>query len=333
MSLSGVMAIGGEAELNIGRLQLVDVATGGVLHDLVGHENIVVAVALSPSGRFLASGSYDSSLRLWDAVSGEQLLCIWGHSSFGGTCICDIRRWDYRTTGSDRIDFAVVKSTCPAVGHSGGVNTLAFSSCGKWLASGGGSGSLIVWDAATGTATARLIGEELQSLDEIHTCDDVMAVAFTPDTALLASGGELEGVVVWDWRAGTKVHSFYARYGDMLLSFSPDSRTLVVSMSNAGVQFWDLGSENPEDTMIDLDGLECGLLSPDGLTLATGDRTGCIDLQDATTMETRHELLIDADRRDVPFKMAFHPDGGVFAAVPFMDRSLPLDPKSRGDNP
>ncbi|KAJ1483029.1 quinon protein alcohol dehydrogenase-like superfamily, partial [Baffinella frigidus] len=85
-------------------------ATGEVLHDLDGHENIVVSVALSPSGRFLASGSYDSSWRLWDAVTGEELL----------------------------------------VGHSGGVTSLAFSSCGKWLASGGGSGSLLVWDAGAG---------------------------------------------------------------------------------------------------------------------------------------------------------------------------------------
>ena len=121
LSFSGVMAIGGAAELDLGRLQLVDIATGEVLHDLDGHENIVVAVAVSPSGRFLASGSYDSSWRLWDAVSGEEILCVWGHSDYGGPCICEIRRWDWR------IPFAVVKPRCPATGHSGGVTSLAFA--------------------------------------------------------------------------------------------------------------------------------------------------------------------------------------------------------------
>lgn len=314
MSPSGVMAIGGEEEMDFGRLQLVDVATGEVLHDLDGHENIVVSVALSPSGRFLASGSYDSSWRLWDAVTGEELLVVWGHSDFGGPCICDIRRWDYN------IPFAVVKKNCTAEGHSGGVTSLAFSSCGKWLASGGGSGSLLVWDAGAGTAAVHLIGEQMKRLTSgaIADCDGVMSLAFTADTAFLASAGGRGGVGVWDWRAGTQVHSFDAEAGDIEVSLSPDSRTLVVS-GNGGVQFWDIRSGDLVNESED-DG---ALLSPDGLTLATfGDYGGTIVLRDAATLEPReleHELWVSRDGSRL-FKMAFHPDGGLFAAVPFLDR-------------
>ncbi|MGV3660008.1 MAG: WD40 repeat domain-containing protein, partial [Prosthecobacter sp.] len=45
-----------------------------------GHSDSVRSVAFSPDGSRIASGSYDNTLRLWDAASGQTLRTLEGHS-------------------------------------------------------------------------------------------------------------------------------------------------------------------------------------------------------------------------------------------------------------
>ncbi len=77
--------------------------------ELSGHTNAVSSVAFSPDGKTLASGSRDSTIRLWDIASGNQ-------------------------------------KGQPLTGHTDSVYSVAWSPDGKTLASGSWDKTIRLWD-------------------------------------------------------------------------------------------------------------------------------------------------------------------------------------------
>lgn len=56
-----------------------EVATGRLVHQLIGHEGRVFALAFSPDGRFLVTGGLDKTLRTWELATGKEVHKHTGH--------------------------------------------------------------------------------------------------------------------------------------------------------------------------------------------------------------------------------------------------------------
>lgn len=90
----------------------------------LGHNGEVYSVAYSPDGRFLASGSWDGTVKIWGVTTGACLKTLKGHSSF--------------------------------------VRSVSFSPDGRHIISGSKDTSVKIWDAASGNclATLHTFGED-----------------------------------------------------------------------------------------------------------------------------------------------------------------------------
>ena len=328
-----------------GRIQLWDVTTRKKLSTLRGHvdlplqpldkpvqrifkKNRVLAVAFSPDGTRLASGSTDTTVRLWDTTGDTDSMTLQKHTGptnvlafspdgkmlASGSTDKTVQLWD-TTTG---------EPLATLTGHINGITALAFSPDGRTLVSGSTDGTIRFWQTATGDPVDTRITGHTQS---------IKAATFFQNSSTLVSAAFNGEITFWDIETPQKsaVQNSGHRDWYSAVAFSPDGTKLVSAAADSTIVFGGFPggfSITKPDNLIRLTDVSTGdelatlqrgtqklLFSPDDRTKTIA--TTALDIRLWNT-ETGDELVIPVNddlkpgfRGNLPIvlALAFSPDG------------------------
>jgi WD40 repeat protein len=209
---------------------------GGVVATLKGHKEAVYAVAFSPDGKFLLTGSGDPAVKIWTA-EGKELKSFAGpnaHTKLVVALAVSPDGSQFATGGADNTakvwDFPTDKHL-REFDQGGPATAVAASADGARLAGGGKDGKVKIWNTT-----------ENKLLHEIsaHTAA-VTGLGFSPNGQILVSVSSDSTMRFLNVADGKTLAHFAAHAGPVTgVSYSPGGNAVYTTGDDGTLKFWSL---------------------------------------------------------------------------------------------
>jgi WD40 repeat protein len=274
---------------------------GAKITTLAGHTSSVYAVAYSPDGSRIVTGSVDKTAIIWNA-SGAKITTLSGHSDYV-TSVAYSPDGSRIVTGSwDGTAIIWNASTGAKIttlsGHSNWVTSVAYSPDGSHIVTGSWDGTAIIWNASSGAKITTLSGHS----------SSVTSVAYSPDGSRIVTGSEDETAIIWNASSGADTpplikHTFLVN----AVAYSPDGSRIVTGSEDNTAITWNASSGAKITT---LSGHRYAVLSvaysPDGSRIVTGslDETAII-----WNASSGAKITTLSGHSSYVYSVAYSPDG------------------------
>lgn len=269
-------------------IRLWDARTKSFKRSLSG--NMGGVLAFSNDSKLLASGSFFTSVQLWNPLTGE----LQGTLEDSGPVNFVAFATDGKSlvTGSHnkspRVWNVPERKFIPRLDRlAAAVSAVAVSADGNLIATSEQDNSIKLWNAADGQHIRTLKGSAAH-------------LAFTSDGGLLAGAGGMDGTVsIWNVTTGEPLRTFPSQgTGVHAVAISPNGK-FVASLSGDGmihgggmIRLWHIPSGQLRAMYWGGGGL-CLTFSPDGKSLASGGVNGRVCIWNLTADESNNKSVED----------------------------------------
>jgi WD40 repeat protein len=242
---------------------------------LRGHTDAVDAIAFTPDGKRVVTGSFDHTARVWEVATARPLLTLRGHRGAVMSVVVDPAGTTLATAGIDTSiklwNPASGKLRVTLLGHKSWVNAVAFSAQGHELYSASSDGTVRIWDVAAHRVKTILDAETAPHV----TPPEVRSLAITPDGKLLVAGLRYGWIKIWSGPGWKERCTIKGHAADVWAVVSLPAGSVLVSGDGdwdrpGQLKFWEsttgnfLGSVPTSGEVLAL------ASSPDGRQIATG---------------------------------------------------------------
>ena len=325
------------------RATLFDVRTRRVKRELAGHSLVVHGIRFSPDGQYVATTSFEGTVKIWSVEPPPPYVSLEGHeqtvwtAAFSpdgrqvatGSLDQTARIWD-ADTGALLRTFVV---RFPVV-------SLGFSHDGKRLATVGPDHTACVWDVQTipETRSRRRQSAQTESAEGQQRLKSaatesagpaqvqrervpdppllrlrghtraLLAVAWSPDDQWIATGSKDQTARIWNVSTGAE-HRTLIGHNDSVqaVAFTPDGDILATGSGDGTVRLWSVPSGECLRVLTNhTDSVLSLAFSPNGDLLATGSADRSARLWDS---HTGRQVQVLAGHINGVTSVAFSPDG------------------------
>jgi WD40 repeat protein len=205
-----------------------------VLASLKGHSDTVDAVAVSPDGTIIATGSFDKTIKLWDAA-GKEVRTFGGMQAHTGQilAVAFSPKGDQLASGSADNTAKIwdIPTSTPSktFAHSGAVNRVAVAADGKTFALAGADGVIKIFPQ----------GEEKGAIELKGHVGAVKSVAFAANNSALVSIGADKTLRFWNPTDGKAIAKYDAGTAD-LVALAVNNAAAYTTSADGVLRFWQM---------------------------------------------------------------------------------------------